>query len=169
MLYKAHILGALSGGKLFGAKDYAVQIIKILTMGGGESLPSPMWYLIAMLEFTVLYALMRYIVSQKIENRISLDVTVTCICMLFLAIGFSNIDLPRMLNRAFVLLFYYNLGYMTYTYFPQLLNNENNAFKRNKLLICITGFVVLLVGVRGGGQIGQRFQSLLFQLELLEF
>ena len=38
---------------------------------------------------------------------------------------------------------------MTYTSFPQLFNNENNAFNRNKLLICITSLVVLFVGVRG--------------------
>lgn len=150
LLYYIHILGPLSGGKLFGVKDSLFQMFMILTMGGGESLPGPMWYLIAMLEFTVLYAVLRYIVSRKTESRIKLDVTVTCICMLFLAMGFSNIDFPRMLNRAFVLLFYYNLGYMTYTSFPQLFYNENNAFNRNKLLICITGFVVLLVCVRGG-------------------
>lgn len=149
-LYKIHILGSLSGAKLFSEKDYFIQMLNILTMGGGESLPGPMWYLIAMLEFTVLYALMRYIASLKMENRKNLDISITLICLLLLAIGFSNIDLPRMLNRAFVLLFYYNLGYMTHTYFPQLLNNENNTFNRYKLPLCIAGFVVLLVGVWGG-------------------
>lgn len=167
-LYKIHILGPLSGGKLFSAKDSLIQMFKILAMGGGESLPGPMWYLIAMLEFTVLYAVLRYIVSRKTENRISFDITISFICVLFLCLGFSNIDLPRKLNEAFILLFYYNLGYVAYTYFPQFFGNKNDAYNRYKLPICITGFVVLLVGVRGGGQIGQRSQSLLFQQELLE-
>lgn len=151
LLYKIHILGALSGGKLFNVKDYCIQMLKILTMGGGESLSGPMWYLIAMIEFTVLYALLRYIVSPKIENRKTLNIVMLWGCMLFLVLGYSSIDLPRMLNRAFVLLFYYNLGYMTYTYFPKVINNSNNVFNKKNMPICITGFVALFVGVYGGG------------------
>ena len=109
LLYKIHIYGELSNQKYYNRKDFVHQIVAIMTMGGGESLPGPMWYLIAMLEFTILYACIRFGINKCVtdENKANISVMIVCVCLLLL--GFSTIDLPRMLNRALVLLFLVSL------------------------------------------------------------
>ena len=131
----------------WGFANYS--IIAIATMGGGESLPGPMWYLIAMLEFTILYACIRFGISKYVidENKANIYVMIVCVCLMLL--GFSTIDLPRMLNRALVLLFWYHLGYMTHTYLePQKGNIEN---KKETVITAALSIGILIIGIRGGG------------------
>ncbi|WP_022789690.1 acyltransferase family protein [Faecalicoccus pleomorphus] len=148
LLYKIHIYGELSNQKYYNGKDFVHQIIAIATMGGGESLPGPMWYLIAMLEFTILYACIRFGISKYVidENKANIYVMIVCVCLMLL--GFSTIDLPRMLNRALVLLFWYHLGYMTHTYLePQKGNIEN---KKETVITAALSIGILIIGIRGG-------------------
>lgn len=148
LLYKMKIYGAFSNGKLYTARDFLKQTVAIVTMGGGESLPGPMWYLIAMLEFTIIYALIRFFVTKFVKNKKTQNITITAACIVLLFIGFSPIDLPRKLNEAFVLLFYYHLGYMTYSFFPDVMDAK---FGVKTSLICIVSFSVLLIGMSVGG------------------
>lgn len=155
LLYKIHIYGELSNQKYYNGKDFVHQIIAIATMGGGESLPGPMWYLIAMLEFTILYACMRFGISKYVidENKANIYVMIVCVCLMLL--GFSTIDLPRMLNRALVLLFWYHLGYMAHTYLePQKGNIEN---KKETVITAALSIGILIIGIRGGGRLATIF------------
>lgn len=161
LLYKIHIYGELSNQKYYNGKDFVHQIIAITTMGGGESLPGPMWYLIAMLEFTVLYVCIRFGINKSVtnENKMNACVTIVCVCLMLL--GFSTIDLPRMLNRALVLLFWYHLGYMTHTYLePKKGNAENN---KETVITAALSIGILMIGMRGGGQIGLDLRGLFFR------
>ena len=89
---------------------------------------------------------------------------IVCVCLMLL--GFSTIDLPRMLNRALVLLFWYHLGYMTHTYLePQKGNIEN---KKETVITAALSIGILIIGIRGGGQIGHDFRGLSFQPDVQE-
>lgn len=145
LLYKIHIYGGeLSNQKFYKVKDFVHQIFAIITMGGGESLPGPMWYLIAMLEFTILYACIRFGIKKCLtdENKANISVTIVCFCLMLF--GFSSIDLPRMLNRALVLIFWYHLGYMIHTYLkPQKENIEN---KKEIAIMAALSIGILIIG-----------------------
>ena len=155
LLYKIHIYGELSNQKYYNGKDFVHQIIAITTMGGGESLPGPMWYLIAMLEFTVLYVCIRFGINKSFTNENKMNVCVTIVCVCLMLLGFSTIDLPRMLNRALVLLFWYHLGYMTHTYLePQKGNIEN---KKETVIAAALSIGILIIGIRGGGRLATIF------------
>lgn len=148
LFYKIHIYGELSNQKYYNGTDFVHQIIAITTMGGGESLPGPMWYLIAMLEFTVLYVCIRFGINKSFTNENKMNVCVTIVCVCLMLLGFSTIDLPRMLNRALVLLFWYHLGYMTHTYLePQKGNIEN---KKETVITAALSIGILIIGIRGG-------------------
>lgn len=154
-LYKIHIYGEMGNQKYYNGIDFVHQIVAIITMGGGESLPGPMWYLIAMLEFTILYAFIRFAINKCVtdENKANIYVMIVCVCLILL--GFSTIDLPRMLNRAFVLLFWYHLGYMTHTYLePQKGNIEN---KKETVITATLSIGILIIGIPGGGRLATIF------------
>lgn len=149
LFYKIHIYGELGGKKYYNIKDFLHQIIAILTMGGGESLPEPMWYLIAMLEFTILYTCIRFCVKKYLGNKNKTDIYVTTICACLMMIGFSAIALPRMLNKALILMFYYHLGYMAYLYLSD--RKENRNHKRDAVIIVVFSISVLISGMWKGG------------------
>lgn len=154
LLYKIHIYGELSNQKYYNRKDLVHQIIAITTMGGGESLPGPMWYLIAMLEFTVLYVCIRFCINKSVTNENIMNACVTIVCVCLMLLGFSTIELPRMLNRALVLLFWYHLGYMTHTYLePQKGNIEN---KKETVITATLSTGILIIGI-GGGRLATIF------------
>lgn len=161
LLYKIHIYGELSNQKYYNGKDFVHQIVAIMTMGGGESLPGPMWYLIAMLEFTILYACIRFGINKCVtdENKANIFVTIVCVCLLLL--GFSTIDLPRTLNRALVLLFWYHLGYMTYICLD--LKKDIVEHKKEAMVTAALSIGILIIGIWGGGQSGHDFRGLSFQ------
>lgn len=81
-------------------------------MWGGESLVGALWYLIAMLEFTVIYAILQYILHKIIMRKIFKECIALLCFSLLLCIGYSNIQLPRMMNSALILLFYYHAGHI---------------------------------------------------------
>lgn len=128
LFYKIHIYGELSNQKYYNGKDLVHQIIAIMTMDGGESLPGPMWYLIAMLEFTVLYVCIRFGINKSItnENKMNACVTIVCVCLMLL--GFSTIELPRMLNRALAFLV---SSWVYDTYLSGTAKGEYREQKRN--------------------------------------
>ena len=165
LFYKIHIYGELGNQKYYNGKDFIHQIIAIITMGGGESLPGPMWYLIAMLEFTILYACTRFGINKCVadENKANMYVTIICVCLMML--GFSAINFPRMLNRAFVLLFWYHLGYMTYIYLD--LKKDIAEHKKETAITAAFSAGILIIGMRGG-QIGPDFRGLFFRLSAQE-
>lgn len=147
--YKIHIYGELSNGIYYRLEDYLRKTISILTMGGGESIPGPMWYLIAMLEFTVLYAVIRYGTQKYVRNNKICNVLITFICLIFMLVGFSKFDLPRMLNRALVLVFYYHLGYMAHTYWDfQTIGYE---YRKKKYATALCSIGILIIGMCMGG------------------
>lgn len=148
LLYKIHIYGELSNQKYYNRKDFVHQIVAIMTMGGGESLPGPMWYLIAMLEFTILYACIRFGINKCVtdENKANISVTIVCVCLLLL--GFSTIDLPRMLNRALVPLFWYHFGYMVYIYLDS--KKDIAEHKKEAAITAAFSVGVLTIGMCGG-------------------
>ena len=70
-------------------------------------------------------------------------------------LGFSSIDLPRMLNRALVLLFWYHLGYMAHTYLePQKGHIENI---KETVITAALSIGILIIGIRGGGRLATIF------------
>lgn len=146
--YKLHIYGEKGNGRYYMLKDYLLQVFNIMTMGGGESIPGPMWYLIAMLEFVVLYAWLRFIVNKAVINKNVNNALITFLCGCLMAVGFSGIDLPRMLNRALVLMFYYHLGYMTHMYFYSIASTWE--YKIKNIVVTIGSIGVLTIGMWGG-------------------
>ena len=144
LFYKIHIYGEFGGKKYYNKKDFLHQIIAILTMGGGESLPGPMWYLIAMLEFTVLYACIRFCVKKHLGNQNKINICVTIICACLMMIGFSMVALPRMLNKALILMFYYHLGYMAYIY---LNDRKEREHKKDAVITIVCSIGVLISGM----------------------
>lgn len=61
-----NILSPMFGDKVLKIKELLQQAINILLLGGGERLVGPLWYLIAMLEFTIIYAILLSIISIMI-------------------------------------------------------------------------------------------------------
>lgn len=131
-----NILSAVHNGIKYGAKEYFRQAFLIFTLGGGESLPGPMWYLIAMLEFTVTYAGIRWTIKKlKLERQ---EVVITGVCLVLMAFGYCSIDLPRMLNRALVLIAFYHVGFF--------IKGHQNIFLGQEFVLDLLSVVILLLG-----------------------
>lgn len=109
--WKFNILSIANNSKQLTLRESVSQGVKILALGAGESLVGPLWYLIAMLEFTIIYCLIRYLSAFLFEDVRKQKVFVTIVCVFAMGIGFSRIDLPRNLNLAMILMMYYHLGY----------------------------------------------------------
>lgn len=69
LLYRIHFIGAVNGNSLYNLKDFLKKAIAIITMGGGESLSGQLWYLIMAFEFTIIFAIILYLV-KKIDINI---------------------------------------------------------------------------------------------------
>lgn len=140
---RVSILSDATNVEYFSPKDIALQGVKILLLGGGESLVGPLWYLIAMLEFATLYCVIRYVCSRIFVNEKAQSLSVTVACVLAMIIGFSPIALPRNLNRALVLMMYYHLGFKL-----KSIQIEENEKKRPYILLIDTISILgLLLGV----------------------
>lgn len=61
-----NILSPMFGDKVLKIKELLQQAITISLLGGGERLVGPLWYLITMLEFTIIYAILLSIISIMI-------------------------------------------------------------------------------------------------------
>lgn len=112
LFVRANILSTVHGGFLLSIGEIVQKACLIVIMGAGESLVGPFWYLIAMLEFTIIYNMLVFVWGRLCKNTAMKWWCVTASCIVLALLGFSSLALPRNLNSACILLLYYHLGYI---------------------------------------------------------
>lgn len=89
--------------------DLLINISKILTMGYGEQLAGPLWFLISLLEINFIFYILLKVLKKFSINRISFALIM--FGLILYNIG-CYIELPRMLSQSFIGLLFYILGYI---------------------------------------------------------
>ena len=132
-----HFIGSTYGSNVpyIGARDYLNKSIDILTMGGGESLTGPLWYLIPLLELTTVFA---FICFAFVNRKKDGDILVMLSCVLGYII-FSNLDMPRHMSNAFRLMLFYMCGFFYKKYGTSILKKLKELF-----LLCIIPVAISL-------------------------
>lgn len=109
LFVKIGLYNELSNTKLIlNLKNIIVNFFKILTLGYGEQLAGPLYFLISLLEINILFWCLLKI-SKKFKNKGYL------ICILISTILFfvgCYTKLPRMLSQSLIGLFFYSFGFL---------------------------------------------------------
>ena len=92
----------------YSAKDMLINILKIITLGGGEELAGPLWFLISTFEINIIFAILARI-SQKYEKKFPIFLLIICTILFFMG---CYTDLPRMLSQSLIGMFFYCCGYI---------------------------------------------------------
>ena len=92
----------------YNGSDYINMLIRIVTMGGGESLAGALWFVIVLFEVTVGFEFL-LLLKKFFPEKFSIILLIIGIISLF--IGY-NFQMPRLLDRSALLLFYYIAGYL---------------------------------------------------------
>lgn len=92
----------------YDLKHFLINLIKILTMGGGEQLAGPLWFLISSFEITIIYAVMIWICKKNLRNYY---INITTISLILYFIGCYS-HFPRMLSQSLIGLLFYSFGFM---------------------------------------------------------
>lgn len=107
-LVKFNFYTDLSNTNLYySSKDFIENLLKIFTMGGGEQLVGPLWFLISLLEINIIFCILICAIKKVGLGKKTLVILLT----MFYYIG-CNTDLPRMLSASFIGMFFYGIGYM---------------------------------------------------------
>lgn len=89
-------------------KDFIVNFIKLLTLGYGEQLAGPLWFLISLLEINVIFFLILKL-SNKISDKYAWIYCGIIVILLYL-VG-CYIRLPRMISQSCIGLLFYTFGF----------------------------------------------------------
>lgn len=92
----------------YSFRDYIINFLKILTMGYGEQLAGPLWFLIATLEINIIFAILAK-ASDKIEKKFPILLLMISIILFFVG---CYTNLPRMLSQSLIGMFFYCCGYI---------------------------------------------------------
>lgn len=92
----------------YDAKYFFNMVLKILTLGGGEQLVGPLWFLISTFEINIIFAVLARI-SQKYEKNFPFVLLLLCFILFFVG---CYTDLPRMLSQSLIGMFFYCCGYI---------------------------------------------------------
>lgn len=113
--------------------DYISQFIKIISLGGGEQLVGPLWYLIALFEITILFAFFLKILRKyKLNN----EIYIFALSLILYFIG-CNIKLPRTLSQSFIGMLFYCMGY--------IYKNHENELKIKKEVAFLSLILIILI------------------------
>lgn len=112
----------------YNSKDFGIMILKILTMGGGEQLAGPLWFLISSLEIVLIFALLLKIFKSVKKYA---DGFLLLFCLLLYYIGCYT-NLPRMLSQSLIGLLFFCCGYV---------------YRKNKEKIALNGLALLIAAI----------------------
>lgn len=93
---------------IYSTKDFFENLVKILTMGYGEQLAGPLWFLISTLEINIVFGLLAYI-SDKKERKFPIILLISSTIIYFIG---CYTNLPRMMSQSCIGLFFYCCGYI---------------------------------------------------------
>lgn len=163
-LVKINIINELSNNSYLSLKETAVDAVKILTMGHGETMAGALWYLIALFEVVLIATILLFIgniLDKKIKKGLGI-VFVALVTIGLYVISF-RFSLPRNLNKALILLVFYMIGvvfkkveshikYGRYIFIPLIIvpiiiavNNWNESWNSNKTIAL--AFISALTGI----------------------
>lgn len=138
--YKINFISYVNNSSIYDISDFFKQLILILSMGAGEALTGVLWYLIPLFECTIIFCIITYL-ARRISNKEKLcniiGFIIVFICMMFL----SNLDLPRNLNVAMRMMFFYAVGFYMKEY---KLLISNPKIIPSIILDCLLFFIVVL-------------------------
>lgn len=91
----------------YSFNTYITNFLKLMTLGFGEQLAGPLWFLISLLEINIIF-----FIILKFLKKVKLDRIQYCLAILIplFFIGCYT-DLPRMLSRSLIGLLFYGLGF----------------------------------------------------------
>ncbi|MCQ2377708.1 MAG: acyltransferase family protein [Victivallaceae bacterium] len=118
-------------------------VLRILTMGGGESLGGALWFLICLFEISVLWEVLRFLRQYVSDSFFQAGIAVFSI--LLYCVG-ANFYFPRSLNISFTLFIYYVMGWFC-TY-----HSIGKRFRKRELRwsIFLAASVLLFLGAEKG-------------------
>lgn len=93
---------------VYESRDFVINFFKIITLGGGEQLAGPLWFLISTLEITIIFAVLLLIFS-KITRYYSIILFLMCGLLYYVGCYTS---LPRMLSQSLIGMFFYCCGFI---------------------------------------------------------
>lgn len=93
----------------YSLKDTAFQVAKIVTLGGGEQLAGPLWFLISSLEIVYMFPLFNF-AFEKVKNKNAKLILMLGFSIIIFYIGCYS-DFPRMLSRSFIGFLFFCCGY----------------------------------------------------------
>lgn len=93
---------------VYEGKDFIIMMVKILTMGGGEQLAGPLWFLISSFEIVFIFALLIMLCYKKEKYS---DIFLLLISLVMFYVGCYS-DFPRMLSQSFIGLFFFCMGFL---------------------------------------------------------
>ena len=120
----------------FGYRQFASTFVKIVSLGGGESLGGALWFVIVLFEISVCFEI--FLLLEKFFRRNFHIVMCLIAAMCFFA-GF-HIKMPRLLDRACILSLYYVAGYLVRRY-------DANILSRLRTIPAMVISIALLAGV----------------------
>ena len=116
----------------YNFNEFISNFFKILTMGHGEQLAGPLWFLISTLEINFIFAILVYI-SSKFKKK--MPIILLGICTILFFVGCYT-DLPRMLSQSFIGMFFYCCGYIYKLYESKI---------KFKFRYFILSFIILII------------------------
>ena len=148
-----HFYTDLSNVKvIYDFSDFIKMVFKIITLGGGEQLVGPLWFLISTLEINIIFAIfMKWL--KKYTKKYNIIVFIICIILFFIG---CYTDLPRMLSQSLIGMFFYCCGYIF------KINKEKVKFNIYLLLIAlVTVLFCSKINYVDISQLEIRYKSLL--------
>lgn len=120
----------------YGFTDFIKRTVNILAFKHTEQLLLPFWFLRSLFTVSILFLFIKYIF---IKSNTQISVIATCIILLIIGgiLHQYNIQLPRMFQREFIVLFFYAIGYYAKIY--------NTTFSCKRLYFTI--YILTLLGL----------------------
>ena len=122
----------------YGINDYMKKGFQILTMGGGEQLCGPVWFLISSLEIVIVFALLFKLVNFLKINDIYKESMILLICIGLFFVGCYT-HLPRMLSQSMIGILFFCVGY--------LYKKHKNRIKLHWYFAVISLAVIIVTGI----------------------
>ena len=103
----------VSGGKyyMYSFSQIVAIALKMITMGAGEQLAGPLWFLISSLEIVLLFPLI-FIVLDKLFKKAKCKYYALILVSLILYCIGCYTNLPRMLSQSLIGMFFFACGYI---------------------------------------------------------
>lgn len=93
------------GGGHYSTKEFVSKIVQVIGIGFNEGLLTPLWFLPCLMIAIILYAVISLCLSKVAGRRL-----ITLIITFVLSVVGYNVNLPRNINLALILMFWFNVG-----------------------------------------------------------